>query len=199
GGLRVGNLGYLTQVEPEGVERAFELLVSGRYDVEERMTLEVTVGGPGTPRRTIVALNEVAMERSVPGHTIRVGVSIAGRPFLTYVADGIIVATPTGSTAYNLSARGPIVSPRLRALVLTPISPHMLFDRSLVLEPDESVGLRLLDGRSAVLTVDGSTAVPLAAEAIVEVGEGSRAARVVRFGRPDFHAVLRGKFGLADR
>ncbi len=198
-GVNLGNLGYLTQVEPTGIEHAFERLVAGEFDVEERMTLRVTVGGQGTALRTLVALNEVATERSVPGHTIRVGVSIAGRPFLTYVADGIIVATPTGSTAYNLSARGPIVSPRLRAIVLTPISPHMLFDRSLVLEPDEVVGLRLLDGRSAVLTVDGSTVVPLGLGATVEVGEGKRAARVVRFGRPDFHAVLRGKFGLTDR
>ena len=198
-GVNLGNLGYLTQVEPADIELAFRRLVAGDFDVEERMTLSVTVGGAGGGRPTLVALNEVAMERSVPGHTIRVAVSIADRPFLTYVADGIIVATPTGSTAYNLSVRGPIVSPRLRAFVLTPISAHMLFDRSLVLEPDETVGLRLLDGRSAVLTVDGSTVVPLGIDATVEIAEGRRPALVVRFGRPDFHAVLRGKFGLTDR
>lgn len=198
-GVNFGNLGYLTQVEPAGVEQAFGRLVAGEFEVEERMTLEVAVGGQGAPGQRLVALNEVAVEKSAPGHTIRVAVSIAGRPFLTYVADGIIVATPTGSTAYNLSARGPIASPRLRAIILTPISPHMLFDRSLVLEPDEAVGLHLLDGRPAVLTVDGSTALPLALDETVEISAGRRAARIVRFGRPDFHAILRGKFGLADR
>jgi NAD+ kinase len=198
-GVNFGNLGYLTQVEPSGIDDAFARLVAGQYEVEERMTLEVKVGDAGEPGQRLVALNEVAIEKGAPGHTIRVAVSIAGRPFLNYVADGIIVATPTGSTAYNLSARGPIVSPRLRAIILTPISPHMLFDRSLVLEPDETVGLRLLDGRLAVLSVDGSTLVPLAQDESVSIAAGTCPARVVRFGRPDFHAILRGKFGLADR
>lgn len=198
-GVNFGNLGYLTQVEPSGIEDAFSRLVEHRYEVEERMTLEVSVDAAGMPRERLMALNEVVVERGAPGHTIRVAVSIDARQFLTYVADGVIVATPTGSTAYNLSARGPIVSPRLRAIVLTPISPHMLFDRSLVLEPDEAVGLRLLDGRSAVLSVDGSSIVRLPPESTVEIAAGARAVRVVRFGRPDFHAILRGKFGLTDR
>lgn len=198
-GVNFGNLGYLTQVEPSGVDEAFSRLVAGEFEVEERMTLEVRVGAPGSAQTSLVALNEVVVERGAPGHTIRVGVSISGRPFLTYVADGVIVSTPTGSTAYNLSARGPILSPSLRAIVLTPISPHMLFDRSLVLEPDEGVGFRLLDGRATVLSVDGSTIVPLAIDETVAVTAGRRSARVVRFGRPDFHAILRGKFGLTDR
>jgi NAD+ kinase len=198
-GVNFGNLGYLTQVEPEGIELAFSRLVAGDYAVEQRMTLEVDVLGSGAGSSRFVALNEVTVERQAPGHTIRVAVSIAGRPFLTYAADGIIVATPTGSTAYNLSARGPIVSPHLRAMILTPISPHMLFDRSLVLEPDETVRLDLLDGRRAVLSVDGSIVVPLALDESVVVTAGAQAARIVRFGQPDFHAILRGKFGLADR
>jgi NAD+ kinase len=163
------------------------------------MTLELNVTRADGEIVRLVALNEVVLEKGAPGHTVHVAVSIRDRPFLTYVADGIIVATPTGSTAYNLSARGPIVSPSLRALVMTPISPHMLFDRSLVLEPDESVGLMLLDGRTAVLLVDGSTLVPLGLDEAVRIGAGSQPARIVRFGRPDFHAILRAKFELADR
>ena len=92
---------------------------------------------PAAARGAFTALNDAIVERTEPGHTIQVAVDIAGRPFLTYTADGILVSTPTGSTAYNLSARGPVVSPGLRAMVLTPVSPHMLFDRSLVLEPAE--------------------------------------------------------------
>ena len=82
------------------------------------------------------------MEKTVPGHTVRVATLIDGRPFVTYAADGLLVSTPTGSTAYNLSARGPVLSPRLRAIVVTPVSPHMLFDRPLVLDPTSGCGSR---------------------------------------------------------
>ena len=197
-GVNTGNLGYLTQVEPKSVERAFERLVSGEFEVEDRLTLDVTLAGPGGEVRRYVALNEAVVERNAPGRTIRVAVSIAGRPFLTYAADGVIVATPTGSTAYNFSARGPIISPRLGAMVVTPISPHMLFDRSLVLDPSETVTVALVDGRVGVLSVDGSTVVPLTPDVPVEVAAGRHPARVVRLGAQDFHAVLRGKFGLSD-
>ncbi len=199
-GVNVGHLGYLTQVEPDELEIAFERLVSGDFEVEERMTLEVAIERPPGPRRLVfVALNEAAVEKTTPGHTIRLPVSIAGRPFLTYAADGILVATPTGSTAYNLSLRGPIVSPRVRALLLTPISPHMLFDRSLVLEPEESVRLALMDGRPGVLVVDGSVTTTLEPGESVVLSAGAQSARVIRFGLHDFHAILRAKFNLVDR
>ena len=83
----------------------------------------------------------------MPGHTVRVATSIDGRPFVTYATDGLLVSTPTGSTAYNLSARGPVLSPRLRAIVVTPVSPHMLFDRPLVLDPTERLRLDVLEPR----------------------------------------------------
>jgi NAD+ kinase len=109
------------------------------------------------------------------------------------------VATPTGSTAYNFSARGPVLSPRLRAIVVTPVSPHMLFDRPLVLEPTEQLRLEVLEPRSAVLVVDGVTVSGLAPGATVDCREGDRPARLVTFGMRDFHAILRAKFHLADR
>ena len=103
------------------------------------------------------------MEKTVPGHTVRIATSIDDRPFVTYAADGLLVSTPTGSTAYNLSARGPVLSPRLRAIVVTPVSPHMLFDRPLVLDPAERLRLDVKEPRSAVLVVDGLTVSTLAA------------------------------------
>ena len=108
------------------------------------MTLAVTVTEPDGPAGgpTARALNEATVEKTVPGHTVRVAASIDGRPFVTYAADGLLVSTPTGSTAYNLSARGPVLSPRLRAIVVTPVSPHMLFDRPLVLEPGRAAAAR---------------------------------------------------------
>ncbi|HXX91019.1 MAG TPA: NAD(+)/NADH kinase [Acidimicrobiales bacterium] len=203
-GVNLGRLGYLTEVEPPGLERALERFVAGDYQIEERMTLEVTVTRgseerPATARRSYVALNEAVVEKTVPGHTVRLAAAIAGRPFVTYAADGLLVATPTGSTAYNLSARGPIVSPRLRAIVVTPISPHMLFDRPLVLEPEEWIRLEVAPPRAGVLVVDGQTIAELEPGDAVEARAGAVAARVVTFGGRDFHAILRARFHLADR
>jgi NAD+ kinase len=186
-------------VEPSGLEAAFERLIAGDFAIEERMTLAVVAGRGGREETHLVALNEALIEKTSPGHTVRIATTIAGRPFMTYLADGLLVSTPTGSTAYNLSVRGPIVSPRLRAMVLTPIAAHLLFDRSLVLEPEEWLQLTLLDGREAALVVDGSTVVELAPGDSVTVRLGAYPARIVTFGPRDFHAILRAKFGLTDR
>jgi NAD+ kinase len=203
-GVNLGRLGYLTEVEPSGLEEALARFVAGDFQIEPRMTLEVSVKrAPGvassTPRPSYVALNEAVVEKTVPGHTVRLAASIADRPFVTYAADGVLVSTPTGSTAYNLSARGPIVSPRLRAIVITPISPHMLFDRPLVLEPDEWIRLEVAPPRAGVLVVDGQTITTLEPGDAVEARAGDLPARIVTFGSRDFHAILRARFNLADR
>ncbi len=199
-GVNLGRLGYLTQVEPEGLERALEGFLAGSYEVEERMTMAIAVRDPdGVAVADRMALNEAAVEKTVPGHMVRITVSIDGRPFVTYAADGLVLATPTGSTAYNLSARGPVLSPRMRALVLTAVSPHMLFDRPLVLDPSERVELTVEEPRPAVLVVDGLTVARLELGSVVQCREGDQPARLVTFGTRDFHAILRAKFHLADR
>jgi NAD+ kinase len=199
-GVNIGRLGYLTEVEPSGLEEALTRFLAGSYQVEERMTLSVTVTGPdGTRQAERTALNEATVEKTVPGHTVRIAASIDGRPFVTYAADGLLVCTPTGSTAYNLSARGPVLSPRLRAIVVTPVSPHMLFDRPLVLDPGEQLRLEILEPRAAVLVVDGLTVSELGPGTTVDCREGGQPARFVTFGWRDFHAILRAKFHLADR
>ncbi len=142
-GVNIGRLGYLTQVEPKDLESALAAFLGGTHQVEERMTLEVVVSGSdGQPVTRRAALNEATVEKTVPGHTVRVATLIDGRPFVTYAADGLLVSTPTGSTAYNLSARGPVLSPRLRAIVVTPVSPHMLFDRPAGARPDGAPAAR---------------------------------------------------------
>ncbi|MHB1710131.1 MAG: NAD(+)/NADH kinase [Acidimicrobiales bacterium] len=199
-GVNIGRLGFLTQIEPAGLEGALEGFLAGIHRVEERMTLRVAVMGPGGEviiERT--ALNEAAVEKTVPGHTVRIAASIDGRPFVTFAADGLLVATPTGSTAYNLSARGPALSPRLRAIVVTPVSPHMVFDRPLVLDPTEQLRLDVLDPRPAVLVVDGVTVTALEPGSVVHCREGDRPARLVSFAQHDFYSILRAKFHLADR
>jgi NAD+ kinase len=199
-GVNLGRLGYLTLEEPDGLEAALARFLAGDFEVEERMTMAVTVRDPdGAECARGTALNEASVEKTVPGHTVRISASVDGRPFVTYAADGLVVATPTGSTAYNLSARGPILSPRLRAMVLTAVSPHMLFDRPLVLHPSERVGLTIEEPRPAVLAVDGLTVCRVEPGSVVECREGERPARLVTFGARDFHAILRAKFHLADR
>ncbi|MEY2569387.1 MAG: kinase [Actinomycetota bacterium] len=195
-GVNVGHLGYLTEVEPQDLTASLERFFAGDYGIECRMTLDIELEPSG---RHATALNEAVMEKTVAGHTIRLAASIDGRPFITYAADGLIVATPTGSTAYNLSARGPIVSPRLRAILVTPASAHMLFDRSLVLDAREEVRLEVIDDRPANLVVDGRDLGDIGHGEAITCRAGANDARLVTFGRRDFHRILKSKFGLADR
>lgn len=199
-GVNLGHLGYLTEVDADGLSGALRRFVGGDYEIEERMTLEVAVVRPGAPEPPWrLAINEAVVEKTDTGHTIRVAMSIGGKAFLTYSTDGIIVATPTGSTAYNLSARGPITSPLLRAIVVTPVSPHMLFDRPLVLEPSEWLRLELIDGRPAVVILDGNRTEHLEAGDVVACRAGAHPARLLTFHERDFHSILLAKFGLTSR
>jgi NAD+ kinase len=198
-GVNVGVLGYLAEVEPEGLVPALERVVAGDYDIEERMLLDVAVHQQGQPVATRRGMNEAVIEKCESGHTVRLNVRIDGAPFTSYVADGLIVATPTGSTAYSLSARGPIVSPRHRAVLLTPVSPHMLFDRSLVLDPEELVEIEIAGHRRADLSVDGQPVATLAERDTVVCTAAAQSARLVRFGERRFHQILKAKFGLSDR
>jgi NAD+ kinase len=193
-GVNVGHLGYLTEVEPADAVEAVTKILAGDYGVEERMLVSVEVDG--APPRT--ALNEAVVGKTV-GHTVRVAVYLDGDFFTTYAADGLILASPTGSTAYSFSARGPILDPELRAMVLTPVSPHMLFDRSLVLQPDLHVRLEILGHQPAALSVDGREVGLLREGDAVTFTAAPVSARLVTFGPRDFHRILKTKFGLADR
>jgi NAD+ kinase len=204
-GVNVGLLGYLAEVEPGGlidaIARWAEGPTAGRWRIEERMMLGVTVHRhrPGGRVGSWSALNEAVVEKQSPGHTVRLLVSIDGAPFTSYAADGLIIATPTGSTAYSLSARGPVVSPTLRALLLTPVSPHMLFDRSLVLNPDERIDVELIGHRRAILSLDGQEVTELGEGDVASITAAASTARFVRFGERRFHQILKSKFGLTDR
>jgi NAD+ kinase len=200
-GINVGQLGYLTEVDPADWEGALDRWLAGEASVEERMLLSVRVhradGSAGGPQT--MALNEAVLEKTPMGHTVRMKVYLDGVFFTTYAADGLIVATPTGSTAYSLSARGPIVAPAHRALLLTPVSPHMLFDRSLVLEPGTEVGLEVCGDRPATLSVDGRNQGELHEGDLVVCTAAAHNARLVTFGGRDFHQIVKAKFGLEDR
>ena len=198
-GVNLGSLGYLTEVEPDDLAVTLEKFAAGpaeggwQFDV--RMMLDVTVNGERVGR----ALNEAVVEKAESGHTVRLLARIDGEPFTYYAADGLIVATPTGSTAYSLSARGPVVSPRHRAMLLTPVSPHMLFDRTLVLDPTEVIEIEVTGHRAAELTLDGQAVASLDDGDIVGCSPSEKTARFVRFGAERYHQILKAKFGLADR
>ncbi len=198
-GVNVGQLGYLAEVEPVDLDEALARLVAGDYEVADRMMLSVTIESAGPAAGRWWALNEAVIEKPQPGRLARFEVAINGSPFTSYAADGVIVATPTGSTAYSFSARGPIVSPRVRCLLLTPVSPHMLFDRTLVLDAEETLELVVSDERPVLLTIDGRERGELAPGDVVRCTGGPRPARVVTFGPRDFHQILKAKFGLPDR
>ena len=199
-GVDHGQLGYLTEVEPEQAADAVARFLAGEQAVEERMLLDIAIDpGDGRPVEHHIALNEAVVERSADVNTIRLRVDIDDHFFTTYAVDGMIVATPTGSTAYAFSARGPIIDPAHRCLLLTPVSPHMLFDRSLVLEPSSPVVLTVDGHRPATVSVDGRRITTVGDGATIRCTAATQSARLVTFGSRRFHHVLKAKFGLNDR
>lgn len=198
-GVNLGQLGFLTEVEPPQLEESLLRALAGDYLISERMVLSVVVDSDGLAAGKWLALNEAVLEKCSSGHLVRLAVSINGKFFTTYAADGVIVATPTGSTAYNFSAQGPIVSPSHRCLILTPVSPHMLFHRSLVLGPEEELEFEVTSQLPVGLVLDGREVGRLSPGDSVTCTQGPRPARLMTLHPRDFHQVLKAKFGLADR
>ncbi|MEA3217841.1 MAG: kinase [Acidimicrobiia bacterium] len=194
-GIHVGQLGYLVEVEPPAYRDAIEAFFAGKHCIEERMRLAVEVEGSGIVG---AALNEAVVEKTPMGHTVRLRVAVDGEHFTTYTTDGLIVATPTGSTAYALSARAPIVAPGHRALVLTPVAPHHLFDRTVVLQPDSHVRLEVASYRPAELFIDGQNLATLDEGMAVRCTASLHPARLVTFAPRNFLRILKTKFGLND-
>jgi NAD+ kinase len=174
-------------------------LVAGDYTVTERMMLDCRIEPVAGEARHLYALNELVVEKTIASRLIRIEVALNGSPFTTYAADGIIVATPTGSTAYSFSARGPIVSPRHRCVLITPVSPHMLFDRTLVLGPDEELSMCVMGDREPSLTVDGHEHGQLHVGDRVICRAAAKPLRIADLVPRDFHQILKTKFALADR
>jgi NAD+ kinase len=202
-GVNAGQLGYLTALEPAEFDGALPRLLAGDYTVSERSVVEVTVEtGPKSgsrPGGPWYALNEAVLEKVSSGHMIRLEVCVNGSPFTTYAADGVIVSTPTGSTAYSFSARGPIVSPALQCVVLTPVSPHMLFDRSLILGPEERVDFVVCNRDRVGLTIDGRDLGEFETGDRFACRAAATPARIATLAPRDFHQILKAKFALPDR
>ena len=142
-GVNLGSLGYLTEVEVENVIPALDKVLNGEYEIEERMMLEGTFVKAGHEAGHVRALNDISVLKADPFRAIGFDISVNGKFLKDYSADGVIVSSPTGSTGYNLSAGGPIVEPGADLLVLTPVSPHTLMTRSIILSPKDMVEIKL--------------------------------------------------------
>ncbi len=202
-GVNVGTLGYLTEIEPSECIASLHRWVEGRQDkdfiIDKRMMLTVLLKrADGSTDLSWRALNEAVLEKQQSGHTVWLDVVINSELFATYSADGLIVSTPTGSTAYSMSARGPVVSPRHRALLVTPVSPHMLFDRALVLDPHESLLIEVVGTRPVDMALDGRKVMSLTQGDVVSFAPDTCTAEFLRFKTPKFHQIVRTKFGLGD-
>lgn len=199
-GVKVGRVGFLTEVEPAEAPALLEEVLTGRARVEQRMAIEAD--SPNAPwlephLSPQWALNEVIVEKRARHRLVTLAARANGELVATFSADGVIVATPTGSTAYSFSARGPIVSPRLEALLVTPVSPHMVFDRSIVLEPEGTVELEVVGEEPAILSADGRPGLELPVGSRVRIRRSHRPARLIRGARsPGFFALLSEKFSL---
>ena len=197
-GVNLGQLGYLAEVEPAFLLQALERFLAGEHTVVDRMRMSVHIDATSCAG-DYPALNEAVVGKTPTGQVARLAVTVDGQPFTTYVADGLIVATPTGSTAYAWSAGGPIIAPEAQALLLTPVAAHMLFDRSLVLLPTATIRLEVVGDRGATVSVDGRNLGELDEGDAVECTVASTPARLVTFEPRSFLNILKAKFGLNDR
>ena len=187
-GVNFGRVGYLLNMAPAELHGAILGALSGDVPVEERSGLAVSFSLEGQLAELFV-VNEVSLEKTVPGHVVRITSAIDGEPFLTYAADGVLVATPTGSTAYNLSAGGPVLAPGIDGFVMTPVAPHFVIDRSVVLGGEQALELGVVGERPAVFVVDGLSAATL------EPGESIRCRRHAR----RLKVVVLAEVGLGQR
>jgi NAD+ kinase len=193
-GVNLGKLGFLAEVDVPQLPDALSAIDAHSYTTEPRLAVDAVIGD-----RTITAFNDFAFVR-FPGHkTAAVAVRAAKHPFVSYAADAIVVATPTGSTAYSFSAGGPIVSPGVECLVVTPVAPHSAYNRGLVLAADDQLALEILpsSGRLAV-EADGISSAEVGPGDQIELMPRPGAARVVRLGRTTFYQRARRKLRLTD-
>ena len=203
-GINLGRLGFLTSCGIDDLEAGVERLARGDFHAERRMALDVrALDASGVERQRWFALNDVVLHKGGFARMVSLHVAANGESIASYSADGIVVATPTGSTAYNLSAGGPIVYPTVESILVTPISPHTMSVRSLVLPPSAEVTLRAEDGPEELLvTVDGQVGTTFARGETLVVCRSERAVQIVRFPGTTFFARMRLKLGwggLVDR
>lgn len=193
-GVNLGKLGFLAEVDVPDLAEALSAIDAHQYTVEPRLAVDAVIGD-----QVVTAFNDVAAVRYPGQPTALITIRAGGQPFVTYAADAVVVATPTGSTAYSFSAGGPIVSPAVEALVVTPAAPHSAYNRGLVLSVLDSLELELLDGcGNLAVEVDGRVAANVSPGDRIALRPRPAAAHVVRLGRTTFYQRARRKLRLTD-
>jgi NAD+ kinase len=201
-GVNLGHVGFLAEAEPDGLTDLVDRVAARKFTVEERMTIDVTVRASGPPLAPGWALNEATIEKAARERMIDVITEVNGRPLSRWGCDGVVCATPTGSTAYAFSAGGPVVWPDVEALLIVPISAHALYAPPMVVSPESVLAVELVAGEEtsgAVLWCDGRRKVDLPPGARVEVRRGALPVLLARLqgtGPAGFTDRLVAKFGL---
>ena len=197
-GVNLGTIGFLTEVEPNQIEAVLDRLIDDDYSIEERMNIEGCVVKGGKSQGDDIALNDIVITRAGFSRVIGLKVYVNGKVMEIYEADGVIVSTPTGSTGYNLSAGGPLVSPRTSLMVLTPISPHSLSKKSVVFGAGDRIRIALEEKRKtqvneAIVSFDGFKNYEMSVGDEVEVVAAQTPLRLVRFEDRSFYQVISRK------
>ena len=198
-GVNLGGLGFMTATTLDEMLPALEAMLAGRMVIEERLMLLARVVRNGTTTCEHMALNDLVITKSAMSRIISLAVSVEGQYATAYRADGLIISTPTGSTAYSLSAGGPILFPLVDAIVLTPICSHTLTNRPIVLAASDRVEVTVQSDQEIMLTVDGQVGVGLRERDVVEIVKSPARMRLVRFPQKDFFSVLRTKLKWGER
>jgi NAD+ kinase len=192
-GVNLGSLGFLTEVKLEEMHTALESLLTGEYQLEDRMLLEVEVSKKDRSVTRYLALNDAVINKGALARIIELEVSVNSQLVTLTRSDGLIISTPTGSTGYSLSAGGPILYPTLAALIITPICPHTLTNRPVVVPDGAVVGICLRRGTDVMLTVDGQVGMPLEQGDCLEVMKATAVLRLVQSKGSPFFKLLREK------
>lgn len=195
-GVNLGHVGFLAEAEPEDLHAVVDAIVNRRWEVEERMTLDVRLLSAGELVYQTWALNEIAIEKRARERMVDIVVEVDGRPVSRWGCDGVVCATPTGSTAYAFSAGGPIVWPEVAAMLVVPLSAHALFARPLVVSPRSVVAFELGDRSEAVLSADGRRIVDVNGASRIEVRQHDHPVRFARLATTPFTNRLVAKFDL---
>jgi NAD+ kinase len=195
-GVNLGHVGFLAEAESEEIADVVEAVAAGNWHVEERLALDIRVSQAGRQIASTWALNEVSLEKIARQRMIDVVVEVDARPLSRWGCDGVVAATPTGSTAYAFSAGGPVVWPEVSALLVVPLSAHALFSRPLVISPTSVVAFELQSGSDAVLCADGRRTIDVSGGARIEVRASPQPVRLGRIVDAPFTDRLVAKFAL---
>ena len=202
-GVNLGAFGFLAEVNGPDVETALRRLLAGDYQLDERMMLQARVERSAPTAQEFIALNDIVLTKSGYARLVKLDTHVNGEHLATHLADGLIVATPTGSTAYSLSAGGPIVHPAVDGIVLTPICAHTLNSRAVLVSGGDTIAVRVESVGTAppppILTVDGQEGFPLRTGDEVQVARSPHRTRLVRLGRGGFYSILRAKLTWGER